>query len=301
MRAALYHRGAAGSTGRASAGGRAVPFKTFESNGGSRRHVRGPRRPRNRSLSYNFFMLGVVVVYAGLLAALAGAVTLVRPLPRLRIGTRKRAAVLLAAGVALFVAGGWLPAPVQRVAAPQTQLDAFMPAWQFGEFHSTRVEATCEAAYRAVREVTAGEIFLFRTLTWIRNPHLPGRGPESILNAPEHKPILDVAQAGGFRLLAEERGKEIVLGTVVLWDRVSRIEDAETFRNFRQPGNALATINFRVQDAGGGCRVTTETRVFATDDAARRQFARYWRVIYPGSSLLRYTWLRAIGKRAEMR
>jgi hypothetical protein len=246
-------------------------------------------------------VLGVVVVYAGLLAALAGAVALVRPMRWLRIGTRRRAGVMLAAGVGLFIVGGVLPAPIERAAAPQTQLDAFMPAWQFGEFHSTRAEAPCEAAYRAIREVTADEIFLFRTLTWIRNPHLPGRGPENILNAPEHKPILDVAQAGGFRLLAEEPGREIVLATSVIWDGVSRIDDAETFRSFRQPGNALATINFRVQEESGGCRVTTETRVFATDDAARRQFARYWRVIYPGSSLLRYTWLRAIQRRAEAR
>jgi hypothetical protein len=28
-------------------------------------------------------------------------------------------------------------------------------------------------------------------------------------------------------------------------------------------------------------------------------FGAYWRVIYPGSSLIRYMWLRAIKKRAE--
>jgi hypothetical protein len=246
-------------------------------------------------------MLGVVVVYAGLLAGLAGAVALARPMRWLRLGTRKRAAAVLGAGVMLVLLGGALPAPLERVAAPQTQLDAFMPAWQFSEFHATRVEASCEAAYRAVREVTADEILLFRTLTWIRNPHLPGRGPENILNAPAHKPILEVAQAGGFHLLAEEPRRELVLGTVVIWDRVSRFDDAETFRGSRQPGNALATINFRVEEESGVCKVTTETRIFATDDAARRQFARYWRVIYPGSSLLRYTWLRAIRRRAEAR
>ncbi|MBV8202739.1 MAG: hypothetical protein JOZ15_19150, partial [Acidobacteria bacterium] len=49
----------------------------------------------------------------------------------------------------------------------------------------------------------------------------------------------------------------------------------------------------------GACVVTTETRVNATDAATRRRFAAYWRVIYPGSSLIRSMWLRAIRRRAE--
>ncbi len=45
--------------------------------------------------------------------------------------------------------------------------------------------------------------------------------------------------------------------------------------------------------------VTAETRVYATDASARRRFARYWRVIYPGSALIRRRWLRAMKRRAE--
>jgi hypothetical protein len=59
-------------------------------------------------------------------------------------------------------------------------------------------------------------------------------------------------------------------------------------------------MNFRIEELGGGeCRVTTETRVFATDAATRRRFGTYWAFIYPGSSLIRWGWLRAIKKRAE--
>jgi hypothetical protein len=45
--------------------------------------------------------------------------------------------------------------------------------------------------------------------------------------------------------------------------------------------------------------VTTETRIYATDASAGRRFAPYWRVIYPGSALIRRMWLRAIAHRAE--
>ena len=59
-------------------------------------------------------------------------------------------------------------------------------------------------------------------------------------------------------------------------------------------------MTFRIEDLGRGeCRVTTETRVFATDIGTRRRFGLYWAFIYPGSSLIRHGWLAAIKKRAE--
>jgi hypothetical protein len=65
-------------------------------------------------------------------------------------------------------------------------------------------------------------------------------------------------------------------------------------------GFALAAINFRLEDAANGETVlTTETRVYATDASSRKRFAAYWRVIYPGSALIRVMWLRAIRNRAE--
>jgi len=285
-------------------------------------------------------MIGVVLVYAGLLTLFVGGVSLIKPLRFLRVRTRKAALGVSGAGLVVVLAGMMLPAGLTRAAARESLLDAWMPEWQFDEVHSLRVHATPEQAWRAIHEVTADEIWLFRTLTWIRNPHWPGTAREgNIMNPSAGKPILEEAMAGGFRLLAEEPQKEIVLGTVVMWDGTTRLrqsgkDDAgapfasqsaaqgeqstqrsaekveETSREeqgrelvrllLATPGNAVATINFRVRDEGNGtCTVTTETRVFATDDAARRRFARYWRVIYPGSSLLRYTWLRAIRARAE--
>jgi hypothetical protein len=245
-------------------------------------------------------VLPVGIAYAGLLTACVGLVSLLRPLRWLHISTRARGAAVLAVGLLFFFIGAAWPAPLSQVVARGSGLDDFMPAYQFGELHSIHVHAPPRVAYRAIREVTADEIFLFRALTWIRNPHLPGHGQENILNAPGKKPILEVARRSGFRLLREEPDSEIVLGTVVLSDGVSRIANPDEFRSFRQPGNALATINFVVRDTAGGlCVVRTETRVLATDAASRRRFGVYWRMIYPGSWLIRLNWLRAIRRRAE--
>lgn len=246
-------------------------------------------------------MLGVAIVYLGLVTAVVGAVSLLKPAPRLGIRTRGRAASVLALGVAVTVIGWLLPAGQTRVGTPRTQLDQFVPVYQFSEFHSIRIAASKEKVYSAVKSVTADEISLFRTLTWIRRLGRPG--PESILNAPEHQPILEVATRTSFLLLAEEPNHEIVLGTAVVvprgW-RPSRRPTPEDFKAVHEPGFALAAMNFLVEDAGGGaCAVTTETRIYATDSSAQQRFAGYWRVIYPGSSLLRTMWLRAIARRAE--
>jgi hypothetical protein len=246
-------------------------------------------------------VLGVVIVYFGLIAGLVGAVACLKPLSWLGIGTRVQAAWLLGTGFVLVLAGWFLPATETRVATARVQLDEFMPVYQFSEFHSSRVAAPKEKVYAAIKSVTADEIGLFRTLTWIRRC---GRArPEGILNAPPHEPILEVATRTSFLLLAEEPNQEIVLGTAVIVPQGWRARGRPTpegFKTLHEPGFAVAAMNFLVEDAGRGTTlVTTETRVYATDATARRRFAAYWRTIYPGSSLLRYAWLRAIKRRAE--
>ena len=73
------------------------------------------------------------------------------------------------------------------------------------------------------------------------------------------------------------------------------------FASFDAPGFAKGAMNFHARAADGGTLLTTETRIQATDDSARRSFGRYWRVIGPFSALIRRAWLRAIRKRAERR
>jgi hypothetical protein len=59
-------------------------------------------------------------------------------------------------------------------------------------------------------------------------------------------------------------------------------------------------MNFRIEEIEAAhCTLTTETRIYATGFHVLHGFAGYWRLIYPGSSLIRYEWLRAIKRRAE--
>jgi hypothetical protein len=225
---------------------------------------------------------------------------IVRPLPRLGLRTRGRA-VRVAIVAAIAVAAVWTITPgVTTIAQPQARIDEFAPHFQFREHHEIRIEAPADRVYAAMRAVTANEIALFETLTWIRRFGRPG--PESIMNAPEHQPILDVAVRSGFLLLAEDAPREVVVGSAVIAPRGGRRDVATPalYKDASRPGFAKATMNFLVEpDGPSACRVVTETRIFATDPWTLRRFTSYWRVIYPGSAMLRVTWLRAVKARAE--
>ncbi|HXI13021.1 MAG TPA: hypothetical protein VNM92_10285 [Thermoanaerobaculia bacterium] len=186
-----------------------------------------------------------------------------------------------------------------RVSQHSSKLDSFMSVWEFDEHHVTRVAAPPERVYDAIHKVRADEITLFRLLTTIRRGGRRTR--ESVLNAPDEKPILEVATRSGFIWLADEAPREMVVGSVISAPAGIGIGKLtpDKFRRQLPPGITLATMNFIVTpDATGGSIVSTTTRVHANSLSARRRFAVYWRFIYPGSSFIRVMWLRAIRLRA---
>jgi len=240
-----------------------------------------------------FQMLASLLVYLALTTLFVGIVLCFRR------RTRKRGVVLGALSLAIAVIGLVLPAPERSVDHPNRHLDELMPRWQFSEHHTAHVAAPPDRVFEAICAVRADEIALFRLLTWIRRG---GRDlPENILNAGTDRPILDVATTSGFIYLADDPPRELVVGTVVVAprQRTPRVLTPDVFRRQLAPGYALAAMNFYVSpDGRGGSVISTETRVYANDASSRRKFARYWRIIYPGSSLIRFMWLRAIERRA---
>lgn len=254
--------------------------------------------------------MAFLIVDLGLALALFGLMALLLPRrlrawPLLsRLPGRGRGCLLFLLGAGVAALGLLLPPPrEQRVIQRATLLDDWMPRYEFVERHEILVHASPERAYQAILGVTAREIRLFRLFVWLRRPRLPlgDEGPVSILRPEADRPILESARQGGFLALERQPGEEVVYGTVVLAaQRAPADWGPSAFRQLLAPGYAKAAINFRVlPEPGGGCRVTTETRVHATDLRTRRRFAAYWRTIDPGSWILRVTWLQAIRDRAE--
>jgi hypothetical protein len=245
--------------------------------------------------------VGILLTYAGLIIVAIGACSVVVPLKFLRIRTRRVGAAVAGIGILVVSAGLLLPPPpLHRSERSLSRIDAFMPEFQFSEFHQRRVRAAPSQVLEAIRAVTAQEIPLFRLLTGIRHPsRFFRKEPDHILNPPAARPILEVATTSGFFVLAEEP-EEIVIGTYLARPAGVAASPPEEFASLSEPGYLKAAMNFRVDArTEGTCNLTTETRVLATDPAAARRFATYWRVIYPGSALIRRMWLLAIARRAE--
>jgi len=181
-------------------------------------------------------------------------------------------------------------------------LDEFLPDYDANEVHSTRIAAPTADVIAAARSLTARDVPLMTGLMAMRRlpARLARRSKHPRRRSPE-TPLLDGFTRAGFFVLAE-RPDELVLGVVGrFWNLDSGVEEIapSDFVTFAEPGFAKAVINFHVREVAGGTVLTTETRIKGTDEAARRKFLRYWRIVMPGSALIRRAWLRAIRKRAE--
>ena len=165
-----------------------------------------------------------------------------------------------------------------------TLLDEVLPAWDFDERHGVRADAPAGRLLEAVRAVTPAETPLLRALFLLRG--LPAQGRE---------PIWEQLLRTGFRILDERPGNEVVAGAIGrpwrVWESVRR--DAG-FGDFAEPGYVKMAVGFLARDG----ELVTETRVRATDDAARRAFRPYWLVVKPASGATRRGWLAAAARRA---
>lgn len=182
-------------------------------------------------------------------------------------------------------------------------IDQHMPVAEFAERHALRVHAPPERAYAAARRLDLGGSPVVRALFALRS--LPARFTRRGYHGER---ALGMSAEGllrsGFVLLDERPPHEFVLGLVGrFWTPAGGIEriDPAEFAGFDRPGMAVAAWNFTVLPTDQGSLVATETRVRCTDDAARRSFARYWRVVRPFSGLIRMEALRAIRRSAEAR
>ena len=90
-------------------------------------------------------------------------------------------------------------------------IDRFIPVYHFSEIHSAVVHAAPDHTFRAIKEVRPSEIPLFGALFWIRSlpARFTGRAAQGFTGTGS---LLAQMLDGDFVLLAEEAGREIVLG-----------------------------------------------------------------------------------------
>lgn len=258
---------------------------------------------------YAPFQIEVVVVYLGIGVFVAGLLSVIKPFRFIHINSRKYALLIVAAGLIIFMIGMIWPAPTIRSSRPHQRIDDFMPEYQFYEYHEVMANAPAETVSTAIKKVSFADIpvaiWLMRIRTMASGQFKePSSASANLIPEMLSTPILELFSRPGSAFLAldDSNPYEYVGGMVGKpWskDLPTHVADPEEFRAFRLPGNIKVAFNMHVVDMGNDTsRLSSETRIIGVDESARKIFARYWRVIYPGSAIIRRVWLDAIVARA---
>ena len=178
-------------------------------------------------------------------------------------------------------------------------LDDVMPHPHYRMCHARIISAPPAAVWDELRRVTMSALPLGYALEGLRL--LPAR-----LAGRRHQPLsertfLDVTPIPV--LFCRPRQVVISAGLSQAWRLLGgptppRL-DAAGLRAWSRPGWIKVAMEFRLEPTSAGTRLSTETRVAATDRRTRRVFAVYWFFIRTGSSAIRREVLRVVADRAE--
>ncbi len=236
--------------------------------------------------------------WIGLILAVVGLISLIKPLAFLFIADRIIALVVLTGGLITLSAALFWPVQLTKAQTGQV-IDQLAPEYTFNEYHERIINATPKTSKEAFRTTGVGDIPVVHLLLKIRgiadekiesDISSKTEADASILKTPDFDWfVVDSVECITYMLInASGKTPPPVLPTI------------EVFKAFNEPGYIKTTVNFRFLPlANGQTLVSTETRNYAQTPSDNRKFARYWRIIYPGSALIRRVWLDTLAKKAE--
>ena len=187
-----------------------------------------------------------------------------------------------------------------------TLLDSWMPAYDIRARYAVRIGAPPARVYAALLATDFSRSWAVRGLMGIRLLPTLLRSPRSTWQKLVHPPRASRASLtnlahSDFIFLAATPPQEIVLGiTGRFWKLAPEVVRVppEQFRETLPVGLAQAAWNFEITAQPGGSELATETRIRCADPATLRQFKWYWRLVAPGSGLIRHAILSQVRREA---
>jgi hypothetical protein len=183
-------------------------------------------------------------------------------------------------------------------------LDGVMPVWDVRSSHAIDIAASPERVFDTLAVADFSRNPIVRSLMALRSipaivlaPRKAWRDWRASLAAERGTGPLRHA----FVVLESRRPDTLILGlTGRFWTPSGGLvaTDPASFGK-ALPGFARAAWSFELVPTTAGTRLSTETRVLCGDPRSRRRFLRYWRVIRPGSGVIRRVVLRQIKVAAE--
>lgn len=243
----------------------------------------------------------VALVDVGILITGLGLLNIIKPWGVFLLHSRWTALAILGMGLLLVIIGMLWPATQRSGPGSKKRIDYYLPHYSFFESHQIFIKASPRQVMASVEQVSLGDIPLARLLLRFRSAFDGGQSLSDLANQPLMGMLTDTGS--GFMLLEKDGDHEIVgAGVGQPWrsEPPPHAHTPDQFMSYSTPGHVRVVFNMRTDHAGGLLtRLSSETRIQGNDRQANRIFACYWRLIYPGSAIIRRVWLAAIKKRAE--
>jgi hypothetical protein len=185
--------------------------------------------------------------------------------------------------------------------------ESSIPGKCFRDSIVVRSSASATALLGAVERVRGSDMPLAMLLGGLR--YLParfgaGRARRAGADSEQEQPFVQQLYTGLGSVLLARTPSELIIGTIgklhqIRDQEIVAVPDGSAFLSFAEPNHEKLAMSLRVGEDNRGAWVVLEHRTRATDAAAERRFARYWRVIRPAGAFVTRQLLNAAARLAE--
>jgi hypothetical protein len=189
---------------------------------------------------------------------------------------------------------------VQEQRTETRAIERLIPAWDVRSYHQTIVQAPADMAFGVAEHFDLQSIPLVRAIFWLR-----GKLMRASRSGPRRSAgLVAETKSLGWGELYRQPGRELVMGAVTkpwLADVRFTAVPPDEFLGYAEPDSVKIVWTIEAVPIEPGLSLLrTETRVRATDLAAREKFLRYWRFAHYGIELIRRLHLPAVRRAAEL-
>ena len=188
----------------------------------------------------------------------------------------------------------------RKPAAESRLIDQFMPAWVADTSHEILIHAPAGLVFDVAEHFDIQSLPLVRAIFWLRGMIM---GAARTSRRPAG--LVEETKSLGWRELARRPGRLLIMGAAtqpwnanVTFTGISQ----EDFAAYDEPDRVKIVWTLEAVPIEPALTLfRSETRVVATDTAARAKFLRYWRFARLGIVVIRWLHLPALRREAERR
>jgi len=188
----------------------------------------------------------------------------------------------------------------QELRTERRSIERFTPAWDVRTYHEMIVQAPANTVFAVAEHFDLQSSPVVRAIFWLRGKILGAS------NQPPRRPVglVEETKSLGWGELTRRPGRELVMGAVTQpWvaDVKFTAVPPDDFLGYAEPGHVKIVWTLEAVPIEPTLTLfRTETRVRATDLAARQTFMKYWRFARFGIELIRWLHLPALRRAAEL-